>query len=313
MNHGNISMTQSTLGGGLEKLRAILDKLDKSSMAKLPVGVAACGERQNLTNMFNEHPALFVPVYGGKTIRFGLDEFSATAGELLLVPGHISLSVTNQPDRSYAGFLGVSIQFDCATIKQFHTMFGRTLEPSGLSPNWSSEGWTELYWMIAEWIEYSTRFPTNIEHSRHKLVEFLFLLSRKGIAGNILNSPQQAIGNRIRSHLATDPSRDWRASDLASELGMSESTLRRRLRAETTTFRAILEAARLDQGIHLVLFTGMPIGQVSFACGYQSQSRFAERFKRRFSMSPTEVRATRRSPRHASHNVVEDFDRLTYA
>ncbi len=43
----------------------------------------------------------------------------------------------------------------------------------------------------------------------------------------------------------------------------------------------------------LVMESDKPISQISLACGYLSQSRFAERFKLRFSVTPIELRNTR--------------------
>ncbi|MFV2058954.1 MAG: helix-turn-helix transcriptional regulator, partial [Thiohalomonadales bacterium] len=77
-----------------------------------------------------------------------------------------------------------------------------------------------------------------------------------------------------------------------SRLGVSESSLRRKLQSEQTGFRELLEEARLSHGLYLLLETVHPIGQVADAVGYQSQSRFGERFKRRFGMTPTELRRT---------------------
>jgi transcriptional regulator GlxA family with amidase domain len=41
--------------------------------------------------------------------------------------------------------------------------------------------------------------------------------------------------------------------------------------------------------------TFWPVGQVAAAVGYISHSRFSERFKRRFGLSPTELKKTRES------------------
>jgi AraC-like DNA-binding protein len=128
------------------------------------------------------------------------------------------------------------------------------------------------------------------------LVEILLILAQQGMAGNLLHSLADTVTDRVAQQFATDLSRDWTIKEIAATLAMSERTLRRRLRAENTGFRAVLEDARLNRGVELVIASDMPIGQIAFECGYQSQSRFAQRFRLRFSMSPTELRATQDRP-----------------
>lgn len=128
------------------------------------------------------------------------------------------------------------------------------------------------------------------------MVEILLILVQLGMAGNLLHARADTVTDRVTQQFATDLSRDWSIKDLATALAMSERTLRRKLQAENAGFRALLEDTRLNRGVELVIASDMPIGQIAFECGYQSQSRFAQRFRLRFSMSPTELRATQDRP-----------------
>jgi len=116
------------------------------------------------------------------------------------------------------------------------------------------------------------------------------------MAGNLLYTRTDTVTDRVTRQFAADLSRDWAVKDIAATLAMSERTLRRRLQAENTGFRELLEDTRLNRGVELVIASDMPIGQIAFECGYQSQSRFAQRFRIRFSLSPTELRATQTRP-----------------
>ncbi|WP_084683746.1 helix-turn-helix domain-containing protein [Psychromonas hadalis] len=46
-------------------------------------------------------------------------------------------------------------------------------------------------------------------------------------------------------------------------------------------------------GIHLLQTTHFSIGLISEKCGYQSQSRFTDRFKTLFGLTPSELRKTK--------------------
>jgi len=87
-----------------------------------------------------------------------------------------------------------------------------------------------------------------------------------------------------------DPSKDWRCAEVCKKIGMSETVLRRKLLVEETGFRELLEEMRLMTSLRLVQETKWTILRVADAVGYKSQSRFTERFKLRFGMTPTELR-----------------------
>ena len=76
-------------------------------------------------------------------------------------------------------------------------------------------------------------------------------------------------------------------------LAMSESTLRRKLKNEGTGLQQIKDQVTLGLGLHLLQTTEQSIGLIAETVGYQSQSRFADKFKARFSLTPSELRKTR--------------------
>jgi AraC-like DNA-binding protein len=90
--------------------------------------------------------------------------------------------------------------------------------------------------------------------------------------------------------LATDPQQSWRAEDVAAQLAISPATLRRRLAAEGTSFRAVLEETRLARALTLIQTTNLPLKHIADDCGYLSPSRFAARFRQRFGSLPSELR-----------------------
>jgi AraC-like DNA-binding protein len=80
---------------------------------------------------------------------------------------------------------------------------------------------------------------------------------------------------------------------IAKQLAMSDSTIRRKLNAEGTSIQEIKDQARLGLGLHLLQTTRQPISVIADKCGYQSQSRFTDRFRRRFGLTPSELRKTK--------------------
>ena len=118
------------------------------------------------------------------------------------------------------------------------------------------------------------------------------LLAALRLAGFVPAQPATTgVVERVRLLLATAPARPWQAGEIAATLAMSAATLRRRLAAEGSGFREVLEEVRLAHALSLVQGGRQPLKQVAMACGYQSPSRFAARFRRRFGTLPSELRA----------------------
>ena len=82
----------------------------------------------------------------------------------------------------------------------------------------------------------------------------------------------------------------WTQEQAAVALGMSASTLKRRLRTEQTSFARLLRQLRMEAALFLLMSSQTPIGDVAAACGYQSGGHFAAVFKQQFGCRPSDVR-----------------------
>ena len=72
---------------------------------------------------------------------------------------------------------------------------------------------------------------------------------------------------------------------------MHPRTLNRRLRAERTTFRKLLNQARFDVARQLLAGTHMDVSGISGALGYAETSAFTHAFRHMAAASPAEWRA----------------------
>jgi len=283
--------------------QTILSRLERSITTAFLSGQAArgvwingCHQAQTITRMDISAPMLMFPIIGLKRVVADRQTYDAHPGQVLLLPKGVRCDVENIPERGQSRFLGASLVFDQQTTDLFGKIYSDGLKDWDLTPKWKATGSEELYSIVADWITHDQTYPADLTQTRHRLVEILLILARQGLAGNLLISRGETLSERITQHFKTDLSRDWSMKDLTRVLAMSERTLRRRLQSENTGFRDLLEDTRLNQGVERVISSDMPIGQIAFDCGYQSQSRFAERFRLRFSMSPTELRATQGRP-----------------
>lgn len=90
----------------------------------------------------------------------------------------------------------------------------------------------------------------------------------------------------------------WTAAIVARQLHMSEATLRRHLAAEGNSFSSLLADVRMSHALSLLQSTDLPVGNIAHDVGYESASRFATRFRKRFGFAPTAVRGHRRDGSH---------------
>lgn len=80
---------------------------------------------------------------------------------------------------------------------------------------------------------------------------------------------------------------------IANGLHMSSRSLQRKLKNETTSFRALLDDVRKDLAQNYLSNSARPIIDIAFQLGFQDPSNFTRAFKRWFDMSPS---AFRRQP-----------------
>ncbi len=258
------------------------------------IGVFHSREPQSLHNVPIQQPLLVLVTTGRKIIALGERKVEVLPGQLLLLPGGCEVEVGNYPDADSQHYLGLAVGFPDASRDLFRRSYGHEV-PTDMQPLWCAPAPAELVVAMGQWVEWCIHHDLDPAIARHRQVEMLLLLARAGIAGNLLLDRQAPWRERVAQLLALDPARDWDAPMVCRRLGIGESTLRRRLQEEGSGLRAVLEETRLVAGLALLQETCWPIGQVADAVGYRSQSRFSERFKRRFGLTPTELKKTRAS------------------
>ncbi|RXJ74747.1 hypothetical protein CS022_00490 [Veronia nyctiphanis] len=83
-----------------------------------------------------------------------------------------------------------------------------------------------------------------------------------------------------------DPS--FSPSMLASELSMSQRTLQRKFKLQFgMSVREFISVVRLEKASEMLMACDT-ITDVAFACGFNEPSYFAQRFKQRFGVSPSQ-------------------------
>ena len=140
-------------------------------------------------------------------------------------------------------------------------------------------------------VESSQWAPNDVFSSRKREIITLLCHLGHGDILSLLASPQ--LKDKLHEMIVKHEGCELSVQEICKNLAMSESTLRRKLKLESTSVQAIKDSARLGLGLHLLQTTGHAIGMIADQCGYQSQSRFTERFKKHFGLTPSALRKTK--------------------
>ncbi|HFC04187.1 MAG TPA: helix-turn-helix domain-containing protein [Rhizobiales bacterium] len=267
------------------------------------LGINRCQVKQSLTHMCFGVPTAMMTIIGQKNVTVEENTYRLTAGDVFLLPEDVSFDVQNVPDPQKGRYLGIAIRFDAETLALFRTLYGNRFDNWDLTPRWHARGPGKAIAAASDWISWIRRYASDQTQTRHRMVELLLVFASQGIAGNLILKLHHSWKHRLKQLFLLDPARPWRMDEVCRKLAVSESTLRRHLSEENIGFRKLLEEVRLEHGMGLIMSSDMLISQVGLGCGYQSQSRFAERFRKRFSMSPMELRNSRKKP-PAGDNIV---------
>ena len=279
----------------------ILTRLQKSlkentlNKTKTPLhclSVYQCYKPQMLHRVPFNQPTLLMVAKGHKEVEVNSLKMTVRSGGLLLIPSDTTVWLGQYPDNEDRQYLGLAFRFDFEALKHFRLIYGSSLEQWDISAQWQSKTPDSILASLEQWVNWEKYLSADSQLIHHRQVELLLLLAQEGLVGNILLGEHPSWKQRVSQLLAINPAQSWQIGHVCSRLAVSESSLRRKLQAEDCSFRELLEDVRLTSGLSMLLETPHPIGQIAMSVGYQSQSRFGERFKQRFGMTPTELRRT---------------------
>lgn len=128
--------------------------------------------------------------------------------------------------------------------------------------------------------------------AEHAWQQVLLTMATENVGHALYSHPQNNLSNTIRTLIQADLAHEWQMSSLAQKLHMSESTLRRKLSEENTSFTQIISELRMSYAIHLVMTSNHNIQQIALDIGYSSPSKFAARFEKQFGITPSALRNT---------------------
>ncbi|CDZ25202.1 helix-turn-helix domain-containing protein [Neorhizobium galegae] len=271
--------------------RRLLDRLRPMVAGKLEPGMNAyaeqlfiycCFDREKVKALELDCPMVCIVLHGQKEVWLGDRTQVFPAGSVFVLPGGVPMDVVNIPDETNGLYVALrldvpSLPEGIAPLSATERMEGGEAGSFGLP---LSEDLVEALCHAATTIADGTIGETI---KRLRMTEVLALLRPLPEARMLF---RQSLSEEIAWLIATAPSEPWSVADVAEQLGIGASTLRRRLSLEGASFRAILRRERLKAGQNAISSGASSIAAAE-AAGYASRSHFSRRFRETFGTSPT--------------------------
>ena len=103
-------------------------------------------------------------------------------------------------------------------------------------------------------------------------------------------SKNKQLSNRVKDELFHRQGEFPRCVEVAENLHMSESSLRRKLKAEGTTFQELLDQVRKQLAYEYLNATRLPVAEVARLLGFDDTTNFRRAFRRWSGQTPSEYR-----------------------
>lgn len=126
--------------------------------------------------------------------------------------------------------------------------------------------------------------------AQHPRYVFGVLAERAGALMESIEAERTLRGRVERLLLPVLHTGEASAERVAAELGFSRQTLFRRLRAENTTFAAVLEGLRKRMALHYLAGRQATVNETAYLVGFSDPAAFSRAFKRWTGRNPRDVR-----------------------
>lgn len=253
------------------------------------LGFVSCANTIHIKHVPFYDPCLILVLSGRKVLFEDQKPVYCEAGKIIAVPAPSSFDLRNEPDPRTKKYNAIIIPFKLDMLERLgrmHTLVHEVQrDPVGILKFDPDD---TLYTSIEHYL-------TTLDNPKllnHRLMEILLILVSNNTALLSYDLHRNSWSQRVRAVVAADLAQVWEISEVCSRLATTESTLRRNLKREDTSFRELLSELRLSSALMQLLQTTLPVYRVAYDCGYQSVSRFTSNFRKRFGVPPTQFRTS---------------------
>ncbi len=265
------------------------DGLRVSSLAR--VGRYFTRSREVLHTLQPPQAGIALVVEGRKTVYGPGSAEVFEPGQQILFPAGLPITVINEPNPGSGLYRALVLEFQASLLERFRAAYPDLVRQALEAPAPCRSIGLKTTPGLAEAVVQVLRAAAQPSETlaAHRLMEVLLVMAEAGRLADILAGHAGSLADRVCGLVRLDPAADWSSARLADALGTSTATLNRRLREAGTTAHALVEQVRLMHAAGLLSEDGAEVSEVAWRVGYQSPSRFAASFKRRYGLTPSQV------------------------
>lgn len=249
--------------------------------------------QQCLRNIKLDQPIIVVVLQGIKTIYLDEKEYIFQAGDLFFVPRYLALDVINQPDSNSHSYIALVLELADNLISRIRQAYPELINYIPYQPTnkikldipLTPQLQQSLIYLVKNIID--NAIDNNSYLHQHRLIEVILLILQQ--QGEFIQLINPDLPTHIIYIIAQDLSLSWSTAMVAQKLNVSVSTLKRQLKSHNLNFGEILNQERMKKAMRLLQENKYTVSEVALACGYQSSSRFAARFRNYYQVNPSKV------------------------
>ncbi|CAH9061788.1 HTH-type transcriptional activator RhaR [Pseudoalteromonas holothuriae] len=266
----------------MQTLQALLEQI-KSADRPQPFSVYHSYFEQKLLDVPITKPLLIIILQGSKAL--GHTQQMYCQQQFIFLANSLNIDMRNIPDND--AYHALLIEFEPSDFDVFTGYQSVTKEVS----YFSGQVCARFESCLTQFIQSSLWASNDIFTMRKR--EILWFLKELGFNDVLSIKPHTSLGHKVHELLQQSPQLHMSVSQLCRTLAMSESSLRRKLKFEGTSIQIIKDRTRMAQGLHLLQTKQYTIGHVASLCGFDSQSKFTEKFKKHFGLTPSALLRTK--------------------
>lgn len=252
--------------------------------------------RETIRELSVPAAGLVIVIEGRKDVFWGARTQTYRAGEVFVLPAGTRVDVVNEPDEASGVYRALIVRFSRELVIE-----AARLWPQLMAKQVETGSAIELSPALCSAIIHSAEaLAAPLALSRravdHRILEILLVLAEQGVLRLAPKYVEGPVADAVRLIICHRLDHLWSAKSVASELSMSEATLRRRLNQEGCSLRVLLLTERMKAAHTILSDRDADVAEAIAATGYASRSHFARHFQKAFGVTPSAVRKNRKKP-----------------
>lgn len=251
--------------------------------------------RETISELAMPTAGLVIVIEGRKEVLWGAERKIYHGGDAFVLPAGAHVDVVNEPDAKTGVYRALFVCFSRSLIIEAARLWPeltRREVPLGASIA-IDQALCSAISHCGEALEGALNLSRRMLD--HRVLEVLLILAEQGVLPLMPKYVDSSITVAVRLLIRHRLDHVWSAAAVAASLSMSEATLRRRLREEKHSLRALLLAERMKAAYLILSDRDAEVADAIAATGYASRSHFSKHFHDAFGQAPSTVRKGRKT------------------